>query len=89
MPEWLIGALVPVAGAAVVGLTAALMKRYPLYEKCYKFGLYLRELGLGFDLPIIAGEAENSFKKRVLSFICDAARGLARGLAGKPLEEDA
>jgi len=87
MPDWLIGALLPIAGVAIVGLLSALVKRAALYERCWKLGTWLRGLGLGYDLPVITGETETKFKDTIFSTISDALRGLARGIAGKPLEE--
>ena len=87
MPDWLIGLLAPVAGAAALAGLALFTKRVNLYDKCYRLGTFLRGLGIGYDIPVIGGAAEASFKEKALSTVSDAIRGLARGLAGKMRED--
>ena len=88
MPEWLYGVIGSVTGAGALALVAALTKRANLFHRFYIWGTALRNLGLGFDIPIIGGDAETTLKERLLSTLSDAVRGLARGLAGKPEQEE-
>lgn len=88
MPDWLMGVVGSVAGVGLIALLTALVKRAALYERAWKWGNTLRNLGLGYDLPVIGGEAETTFKDRFFSSLSDLLRGLARGIAGKPSEED-
>ena len=86
MPEWLVGVVGSVAGAGVLALIGVAMKRAALYERSYRWGATLRKIGLGYDLPVIGGDAEVTFKERCLSFISDFFRGMARGIAGLPMQ---
>ena len=88
MPEWLVGVAGSIAGVALVALLGALTKRANLYHRSYLVGSRLRALGLGYDLPVIGGDAETKLKDMLLSTVSDFFRGIARGLAGKPEVED-
>lgn len=88
MPNWMIGVGGAIAAPILLALWAFFSKRANLYVRFHKWGTVLRNLGLGYDIPLIAGNAESTLKERILSTFSDGVRGLARGLAGKPLEED-
>lgn len=87
MSNFVAGMLVPIAASVVVGVIVAMMKRAKTYLLGYRFGAFLREKGLGYDIPVVSGESELTLKETILATVSDVARGFARGLAGKPIEE--
>lgn len=87
MPDWLIGVLAPVGVSGILALVAALSSRYKFGMKCWKFGLWLRRLGLGYDIPIIGGESETKLKETIFSSVSDFFRLIARGIAGQSFED--
>lgn len=88
MPEWLWGVIAAAAGPGLLMLWAMLAKRVNVYSRCYKWGSALRSMGMGYDIPVIGGDAETGLKDRILSFVSDGSRGFARGIAGKPEVEE-
>jgi hypothetical protein len=88
MPQWLYGVIGTAAGSGALALLAIVTKRANLYHRLYNWGVALRNIGLGFDIPVIGGDAEATLKERLLSTLSDIIRGLARGLAGKPEQEN-
>lgn len=84
MPEWLMGVVGAVSGAGLLALIVMLTKRYNLYIWAYNVGDKLRKIGLGYDLPILGGDAETKIKDHILASFSDVCRGLARGVAGLP-----
>ncbi|KKN72272.1 hypothetical protein LCGC14_0412230 [marine sediment metagenome] len=84
--EWIWGALIPVGAAGLVALIATFTKRAKLYERAYRWGTWLRRIGLGYDLPIIGGDQEMKIKETLFSSVSDILRGLARALAGQSLK---
>lgn len=88
MNNVIVGILIPVAVGVIASTIVALLKRAKTYILGYRIGSWLRAKGLGYDLPVVGGEQEESVKEAVLATVSDLFRGLARGIAGKPVAEE-